>query len=51
MLVETILNYEFPPRSDQEPESAKAKSDASPPPTELGDVKFAEPPGMEALGG
>ena len=30
MLVETILNYEFPPRSDQEPESAKAKSDAAP---------------------
>ena len=51
MLVETILNYEFPPRSDQEPESAKAKSNASLPPTEPGDVKFAEPPGMEAPGG
>jgi len=51
MLVETILNYEFPPRSDQAPESAKAESDASPPPTEPGDVKFAEPPGMEAPGG
>ncbi len=50
MLVETILNYEFPPRSDQAPESDKAKSDANAPPTEAGDVKFAEPPGREAPG-
>ena len=51
MLVETILNYEFPAKPDQEPESAKAKSSASAPPTEPGDVKFAEPPGREAPGG
>jgi len=51
MLVETILNYEFPPSSDQEAESTKAKSDASTPPTEPGDVKFADPPGREAPGG
>lgn len=51
MLVETILNYEFPPSSAMEPESAKAESDASGPSTEKGDVKFAEPPGMEAPGG
>lgn len=51
LLVDSILNYEFPPESDQEPESAKAQSNASPPPTEPGDVKLAEPPGMEAPGG
>ena len=51
MLVETILNYEFPPSSDKEPESGPAKSNTTPPPTEPGDVKFADPPGGEAPGG
>ena len=51
MLVETILNYEFPARSDQESEPAKAQPSASTPSTEPGDAKFAEPPGRDAPGG
>jgi hypothetical protein len=43
LLVETILNYEFPPESDRTGPAAK--------PMEPGDVKFEEPPGTEALGG
>lgn len=51
MLVETILNYEFPAKSGQEPDAAKVKSSANAQQTEPGDVKFAEPPGREAPGG
>jgi hypothetical protein len=43
LLVETILNYEFPPESE--------RTDPAPSPTEPGDVKFEQPPGTEAPGG
>jgi hypothetical protein len=42
LLVDTILNYEFPP--EKEPP-------AQLPPAEPGDEKFEDPPGQEALGG
>jgi hypothetical protein len=49
LLVDTILNYEFPPESDREPEAKRANPTADK--TEPGDVKFAAPPGQEAPGG
>jgi hypothetical protein len=45
LLVETILNYEFPP------ETEPRKTEPLPEKTEPGDVKFDEPPGREAPGG
>jgi hypothetical protein len=51
MLVDTILNYEFPAGTEKEPDPAQAEITASGSPTEPGDVKFAEPPGREAPGG
>lgn len=45
LLVETILNYEFPPE-----ERAEVKR-PEPEATEPGDQKFDEPPGREAPGG
>jgi hypothetical protein len=59
LLVETLLNYEFPPKPGQEAgaeaelEKSAAASGAIPAasPTEPGDVKFSEPPGQEAPGG
>jgi hypothetical protein len=42
LLVETILNYEFPEAQDEAP---------APRPSAPGDVMFEEPPGREALGG
>ncbi len=41
LLVETILNYEFPPAGEEEPKSTQT----------ITDEKFEEPPGMEAPGG
>lgn len=45
LLVEAILNYEYPPGSapDSAPQPAA--------PAEPGDRKFADPPGQEAEGG
>src|SRR5438477_10422885 len=43
LLVETILNFEYPPGTD--------RTGPAPGPTEPGDVKFEEPPGTEAPGG
>ncbi len=51
MLIETILNYEFPPSSDQEPVAEGKKPGPSSPTTEPGDAKFADPPGREMPGG
>ncbi len=51
MLIETILNYEFPPSSDQKSEPVDAQSRVTPQATEPGDLKFADPPGREAPGG
>jgi hypothetical protein len=45
LLVETILNYEYP--ADGEPGPGEQASE----PKEPGDVKFDEPPGREAPGG
>jgi hypothetical protein len=45
LLVDTILNYEYPPdheRRDEEPARVGE---------EPGDAKFAEPPAQESLGG
>ena len=53
LLVDTILNYEFPPESDQEPHSHPEATPATvaAEKSEPGDVKFADPPGQEAPGG
>jgi hypothetical protein len=51
LLVDTILNYEFPASTEKEPDPAQVEITASVRPTEPGDVKFAEPPGREAPGG
>ena len=53
LLVDTILNYEFPPESDQKPGPQPEAVGATVPSekTEPGDVKFAAPPGQEAPGG
>jgi len=47
LLVETILNYEFPPEEGAVPGRPAAGSEA----TEPGDEKFEDPPGREAPGG
>ena len=51
MLIETILNFEFPPSSELKPESTLAEGSGSPARGEPGDAKFADPPGREAPGG
>jgi hypothetical protein len=55
VLVDAILNYEYPPEGTAGPgRDAGTGSDAGQPAperTEPGDVKFAEPPGREAPGG
>ncbi len=53
LLVETILNYEYPPPSDNEPSPAQESRTpaASVATAEPGDVKFDAPPGQEAPGG
>jgi hypothetical protein len=59
LLVETVLNYEFPPepgpeaRPDTELEANAGGPGAKPTAeqAEPGDVKFSEPPGREAHGG
>jgi hypothetical protein len=53
LLVETILNYEFPPESDQAPRSntEENRANLAAEKTEPGDVKFDQPPGQEAPGG
>ena len=45
LLVDTILNYEFPARSDSGQTESVPENKAE------GDIKFDEPPGREALGG
>lgn len=45
LLVDTVLNYEFPPEGEADAVGATAG------PREPGDAKFEEPPGREALGG
>jgi hypothetical protein len=53
LLVETILNYEYPSKSDSQTE-AKTEASSTTPATaksEPGDVKFEAPPGQEAPGG
>jgi hypothetical protein len=45
LLVETILNYEYPP------EAQPAHSEPVAQKKEPGDIKFDEPPGREASGG
>jgi hypothetical protein len=55
LLVDAILNYEYPPEGAAEPgrDAGTGRNAGQPPPerAEPGDVKFAEPPGREALGG
>jgi hypothetical protein len=59
LLVQTVLNYEFPPEPGQalsadaelEKNAATGGASQAASPTEPGDVKFAEPPGQEAPGG
>jgi hypothetical protein len=53
LLVDTILNYEFPPESDQKPLSQPEATPATVAAEKIepGDVKFAAPPGQEAPGG
>jgi hypothetical protein len=55
LLVDTILNFEFPPEGEAEPTGVTAAGNTTGQPvgapTEPGDVKFAEPPGQEAPGG
>ena len=55
LLVDTILNYEFPAEHDQnpgpQPESVGATVPSPSEKTEPGDVKFADPPGQEGTGG
>lgn len=55
LLVETVLNYEYP--TEGEPGPARAEGTGQGPgktaseTTEPGDVKFSEPPGRDAPGG
>jgi hypothetical protein len=45
LLVDTILNYEYPADGDQRQKESVSR------PKEPGDVKFDAPPGQEAPGG
>ncbi len=45
LLVDAILNYEYPAESDSGPTEPVPQKKAE------GDIKFDEPPGREALGG
>jgi hypothetical protein len=56
LLVDTILNYEFPAEHDEnpagpQPEAVGANVPSPSEKTEPGDAKFADPPGQEAPGG
>lgn len=52
LLVETILNYEYPPEPARDAGTgAGTTSRPAPEKTEPGDAKFAAPPGQEAPGG
>ena len=51
LLVQAVLNYEFPPGPAEEAAPADRPPDPSLEKTEPGDVKFSEPPGREAPGG
>ncbi len=55
LLVDAILNYEYPPEGTAVPgqDAGTGRSAGQPAPdrVEPGDVKFAEPPGREAPGG
>src|SRR5262249_54079937 len=55
LLVETILNYEYPSDGETEPPRDVGTGDAparrAPDKSEPGDVKFSEPPGRESAGG
>jgi hypothetical protein len=55
LLVDAILNYEYSPEEAAEPgrDAGSGAGSGQPDPVraEPGDVKFAEPPGREALGG
>jgi hypothetical protein len=53
LLVQTVLNYEFPPGPGQETKSSAEEDRTNPTSAqaEPGDVKFNEPPGQEAPGG
>ena len=57
LLVETILNYEFPPEpassapAGNGDETAPLASDPALDKKEPGDAKFSQPPGQEAPGG
>ena len=46
LLVDAILNYEYPPENEHEAHLAYATEDL-----DYSDVLFAEPPAMESLGG
>ena len=51
LLVDAVLNYEFPPEPGQEPARAESTTDPAVAKSEPGDVKFEEPPGQESPGG
>jgi len=53
LLVDSILNYEYPPEGEAEPGRGTGRDSGRPAAekAEPGDVKFAEPPGREAPGG
>jgi hypothetical protein len=51
VLVEAILNYEYPPEPGTSADQSKDPSQPAPGKSEPGDVKFDEPPGREAPGG
>jgi hypothetical protein len=51
LLVETILNYEYPPESEPKTVSSNRRVEPSQATAEPGDAKFSEPPGAESPGG
>ena len=51
LLVDTVLNYEYPPEPGTSTDQGEGPSQPAPMKTEPGDVKFDEPPGREAPGG
>ena len=51
LLVDTILNYEFPREEGSRAAAAPAPASPAAAPAEPGDVKFSEPPGQEVPGG
>jgi hypothetical protein len=54
LLVETVLNFEYPPEGPTAGVEPRGTPDAAKPASEKvepGDVKFAQPPAQEAPGG